>query len=231
MSAPHPSNVIPLRPGHAGQAHLRLPETTILHAVADDDGLAEIAPVAAALALRAGVRQLLVHGDATSRFAQDGLAHVDRFLAIPAGTIAERTAAALTAFESVLVREQPDVVVVTGDDDVMVAAAMAAVKLRIAGARLGSGLRCWDWQLPAEVNRTVIDRLSDTLFTLSDDGTANLRGEGVPDGRIHPVGNTRIDTLRRHERAARDRAAWRALDLDEQSYTLVALQHPESLGA
>src|SRR3954471_7681182 len=229
MNGSRPSNVIPMRPGHAGQAHERLPETTVLHAVADDDGLAEIAPVAAALTLRSGVRQLVVHGGASSRFADEGLAYVDRFLAIPDGTIAERTAAALTAFEAVLVRERPDIVVATGDDDVMVAAAMAAVKLRIAVAHLASGLRCWDWQLPDEVNRTVIDRLSDTLFTFSADAVANLRDEGVPAGRIHLVGNTRIDTLHRHEPAARSRAAWQDLDLVEHAYTLVALQRPDSV--
>jgi UDP-N-acetylglucosamine 2-epimerase (non-hydrolysing) len=112
---------------------------------------------------------------------------------------------------------------------VAVAAAMAAAKAGIAVAHLGSGLRCWDWRLPDEINRTLIDRLSDTLFTFSEEAGANLREEGVPEGRIHAVGNTRIDMLRLYESRARGLAAWKAYGVIAYDYVLVAMQQPGNL--
>ena len=147
------------------------------------------------------------------------------------GTPAERTAATLTAFESVLFEEQPDLVLVCGDDDSALAAALAAAKLTIAVAHLGSGMRSWDWTRPEEINRSVIDRLSDTLFTSFAEANDNLAHEGVPTGRVHAVGSTRVDVLRRCEAGARRRAAWRAYGVEEGGYTLVALRRGDALRA
>jgi UDP-N-acetylglucosamine 2-epimerase (non-hydrolysing) len=154
---------------------------------------------------------------------------VHRWLGMGDGTPAERTASMLTAFESVLFEERPDVVLVSGDDEAALAAALAAAKLAIAVAHLGSGMRSWDWTLPEEINRAVIDRLSDTLFTYFPEANENLAQEGVPTGRIHRVGNTRIDVLRRYEAVARRRAAWADHGVHEREYTLVALRHAAGL--
>src|SRR4051812_26270157 len=182
MSGPT-SNVIPMRPVRVAS---RSNITTVLHAVADDDGLVEITPIVAALERRASFRQVVVHaGRSPDPDLGTKLSSVPRRLNLPDGTHAERTAAALIAFERVLIEERPDILVLAGDDDVAVAAAMVASKSGLAVAHLDSGLRCWDWRLPDEINRTVIDRLSDTLFTFSDEAVSNLREEGVPEGRIH----------------------------------------------
>lgn len=229
--AGHAANVIPMptRPANAANHHAR---TTVLHAVADEDGLVEVAPIVAALDRRACFRQLVAHvaeGPTSTSNGSPGLTGVHRRLEVGPGTHAERTAAMLVVFERMLIEERPDVVVVAGEDDAALAAAVAAAKLEMAVAHLSAGMRSWDWTLPEEINRSVIDRLSDLLFTSSADATANLRQEGVPDGRIYAVGNARIDMLRRSESGARARRAWREHGVDERGYVLVALQHPASV--
>jgi UDP-N-acetylglucosamine 2-epimerase (non-hydrolysing) len=211
----------------------RVTPTTVLHAIGDDDRLIEVAPVIAALDRRSVFRQIVVHAGARAERppTEDELPGVHRWLGMGGGTPAERTAAMLTAFESVLFEEQPDLVLVSGDDEAALAAALAAAKLAIAVAHLGSGLRSWDWTLPEEINRSVIDRLSDTLFTYCPDAGDNLVQEGIPSGRIIGVGNTRIDVLRRYETLARKRASWSAYGAREREYTLVTLRRPEALRA
>jgi UDP-N-acetylglucosamine 2-epimerase (non-hydrolysing) len=230
MAARPASNVISIRRGRLGAPAALDPCTTVLHAVACDDDLVEIAPVVAALDRRPSFRQIVVHAGADAGIdAAATLVRIDRRLGIADGSHAERTGAALIAFEALLLELHPQIVVAAAHDDLVVAAAMAAAKQHIAVARLGAGLRCHDWSLPDEVNRTVIDRLSDTLFTVSDDAADNLAGEGVPDGRIHFVGNTRVDVLRRLETRARALSAWERHGATAHAYTIVALQRPESI--
>jgi UDP-N-acetylglucosamine 2-epimerase (non-hydrolysing) len=173
--------------------------------------------------VHAGVEELLT--------GKPELVTIDRRLGIGPGTHAERTAAALIAFEAMLLEERPEIVVVAGDDDLTVAATMAAAKQHIAVAHLGAGLRGHDWTLPDEINRVLVDRLSDTLFTHSEDAAANLRAEGVPDSRIHFVGNPRVDVLRRWEPRARALAAWESYGARRHEYTFVTLQRPETFEA
>jgi UDP-N-acetylglucosamine 2-epimerase (non-hydrolysing) len=230
MSVGSPTNVVPLRPTRPDGPDGRPSRTTVLHVVASSDDLIEIAPVVAALDRRPSFRQVVVHAEADPGLLLPiklGGAH--HRLDIAAGSQAERTAAALVSFDALLREESPGIVVVAGDDDFALAAALAAAKQQIAIARLGSGRRCWDWTLTDEVNRTLIDRLADTLFTVSDDAGVNLLGEGVPDGRIHFVGNTRIDMLRSLEQRARSLAVWFAHGAVEHGYTLVALERPDSV--
>jgi UDP-N-acetylglucosamine 2-epimerase (non-hydrolysing) len=217
-----------MRPAQSGR---RMTPTAVLHAIADDDRLVEVAPVIAALERRGVFRQIAVHAGARPEQTpfETELTCVHRWLGMGGGTPAERTAAMLTAFESVLFEEQPDLVLVSGDDEAALAAALAAAKLAIAVAHLGSGMRSWDWTLAEEINRTVIDRLSDTLFTYCREAEDNLAQEGIPSGRIIGVGNTRIDVLRRYETVARKRATWSEYGAREREYTLVTLRRPETL--
>src|SRR3954469_25504725 len=105
------SNVIPMRPGRPAPSPTA---TTVLHAVADDAGLVEVASVVAAIERRAAFRQLVVHaGDAPERLGAK-LPGVHHQIDVPAGTPAERTAAALTGYEALLLEHQPDIVLVAG---------------------------------------------------------------------------------------------------------------------
>jgi len=224
------SNVVPLRAAYSVTRDPVKSPTTVLHVVASDEELVEVASVITALDRRPAFRQILVYGgDNVEVLRGTKLARVHHRIDTRTGSQAQRTATALVAMDALLREEQPEVVMVAGDDELVLAAATTSAKQQIAVARLGAGHRCWDWTLTDEINRTVIDRLADSLFTASADAGTNLRDEGVPDGRIHFVGNTGIDTLRRYEADALTRAAWKDYGAEKQAYTLVTLERPESM--
>ncbi len=123
-------------------------------------------------------------------------------LGIGSGSHAVQTGQILIKMEDVLLRERPDVLVVVGDVNSTIAAAMAASKLQIPVAHVESGLRSHDRSMPEEINRLLTDAISDHLFTTEESGNANLRREGVPEEKIHFVGNVMIDTLVLHRQKA-----------------------------
>ena len=116
-------------------------------------------------------------------------------LAVGAGSHAEQTARVMLALEPVLEERKPDVVLVYGDVNSTVAAALVCSKLGIRVGHVEAGLRSHDRTMPEEINRLLTDQLSDFLFTPSADGDENLLHEGVDSTRIHRVGNVMIDTL------------------------------------
>lgn len=150
----------------------------------------------------------------------------DVFLGVGSGTHAEQTARALVEIERVLVDRRPALVVVSGDVNSTLAGALAAVKLHIPVAHLEAGLRSFDWRMPEEHNRRLADHLSSVLLVHSDGARENLLQEGITDG-VHLVGNTMIDSLRVHLRAARATRTWEQLGLDAGGYGLVTLHRPE----
>jgi len=95
----------------------------------------------------------------------------------------------------VVLEHKPDIVLVYGDVNSTVAAALVCSKLGVRVAHVEAGLRSFDRRMPEEINRLITDQLADMLFTPSDDGDANLLREGIPAERIHLVGNVMIDTL------------------------------------
>jgi UDP-N-acetylglucosamine 2-epimerase (non-hydrolysing) len=98
-------------------------------------------------------------------------------------------------FEPVVLEKKPDIVLVYGDVNSTIAAALVCSKLLIPVAHVEAGLRSFDREMPEEINRILTDRLADLLFTPSEDGDANLHREGVAPERIHNVGNVMIDSL------------------------------------
>jgi UDP-N-acetylglucosamine 2-epimerase (non-hydrolysing) len=109
----------------------------------------------------------------------------------------------MMAFEPVLQRERPDLVLVVGDVNSTLACTIAAKKLNIAVAHVEAGLRSGDMTMPEEINRKVTDCIADYLFTSEPSANENLSAEGIQAGRIYFVGNVMIDTLFGHrERAA-----------------------------
>jgi len=154
---------------------------------------------------------------------------VDHFLGVGSGPHGEQTAKVLTAFERILLDIRPAAVVVAGDVNSTLACALAAAKLGIAVAHVESGLRSGDWTMPEEINRVLTDRLSDLLFTHSPEALDNLASEGIGPHRVHYVGNTMIDSLRRCDKRARGRSAWKHLELAEREYVLVTLHRPSNV--
>lgn len=156
----------------------------------------------AALSAREGVEQLLVHtgqhyDDKMSDifFRQLGIPKPDVNLGVGSGAHGRQTAAVMIALEELFEERRPAMVVVYGDVNSTVAAALVASKMGIAIAHVEAGLRSFDMTMPEEINRLVTDRLSDLLLTTSVDAVAHLGNEGVDPAKIHLVGNPMIDTL------------------------------------
>jgi UDP-N-acetylglucosamine 2-epimerase (non-hydrolysing) len=210
----------------------------ILHVVGARPNFMKIAPVMEALARGGGVTQRLVHTGqhydekmAGIFFEQLGLPRPDRDLEIGSGTQAEQTAAVMVKFEKVLDEERPDVVVVVGDVNSTLAAALVAAKGGVPVAHVEAGLRSFDRSMPEEINRMVTDRLAQILLTPSRDADENLRKEGVEEGRIHFVGNVMIDTLLRHRAHAPWDEVSERLSLGERSYSVLTLHRPANVDA
>jgi UDP-N-acetylglucosamine 2-epimerase (non-hydrolysing) len=173
----------------------------VLHITGARPNFPKAAPVLRALD-HLGVPQRLLHtgqhyGEQMFEvfFRQLGLPEPDINLGVGSGTHARQTAAIMTGIEDVLTERRPALVVVYGDVNSTVAAALVAAKLQIRVAHVEAGLRSFDATMPEEVNRLVTDRLSDLLLATSADAVAHLGNEGVPADRIHLVGNPMIDTL------------------------------------
>ena len=111
--------------------------------------------------------------------------------------------------------------------------ALAAAKLGIPVAHVESGLRSVDWTMPEEINRVLTDRLSELLFTHSPDANDEPASpRASPRSRIHFVGNTMIDSLRRFEQCGRrTRQVWATLGAERGDYALVTLHRPSNVDA
>lgn len=150
----------------------------------------------------------------------------DHLLGIGSGTHGAQTARALERLERVMLDDRPDIVVVPGDVNSTLAAALAAAKLGIPVAHIESGLRSFDWTMPEEINRVIVDRLSRWCFTHSPEAEDNLMREGVPGHCVFPVGNTMIDSLVRVSPRVRQSMVHRRLALPGEGYLLVTLHRP-----
>jgi UDP-N-acetylglucosamine 2-epimerase (non-hydrolysing) len=155
-----------------------------------------------------------------------GVPAPDHMLEVGSGTHAAQTARTMERLEPVLVEERPDLVVVPGDVNSTLAAALTAVKVGIPIAHIESGLRSFDLTMPEEVNRIVADRFAAYLFLHSEEATENLRAEGIAEERMQMVGNTMIDTLVALEGRFREAGAAAGLGLEPGSYALVTLHRP-----
>lgn len=160
------------------------------------------ASVIHSLRQRSEIKQTIVHTgqhyDASMSdvfFSQLEIPAPDVNLGVGSGTHAKQTAEIMMRLEPVILELKPDIVVVYGDVNSTVAAALVCSKLRVTVAHVEAGLRSFDWTMPEEINRVVTDRLADHLFTPSEDADANLQHEGLSAEKIHRVGNVMIDSL------------------------------------
>jgi UDP-N-acetylglucosamine 2-epimerase (non-hydrolysing) len=128
--------------------------------------------------------------------------------------------------EPVLIDEAPDLVLVPGDVNSTLATALTAVKMGISVGHIESGLRSFDRTMPEEVNRIVADEFSEHLFLHSEEAIENLRAEGIPEERMHFVGNTMIDTLLALEDRFRSAGAAARLGVEVGEFVLVTLHRP-----
>jgi UDP-N-acetylglucosamine 2-epimerase (non-hydrolysing) len=201
----------------------------VVHVVGARPNYMKVAPVYEALEQRGNVEQRLIHTgqhyDALMKdvfFAELPLPRPH--VALDAQTLED----ALKGLDDLLGELRPALVVVPGDVNSTLAAAVAARKHGLTVCHIESGLRSGDWDMPEERNRVIADHLSRLLLTYSEQADENLKQEGIPNERqtIERVGNTMIDTLRANEAEARALEAWRQYGLESGNYVLVTLHRP-----
>lgn len=142
----------------------------------------------------------------------------DIYLGVGSGTHAEQTGKVMIEFEKVLFKEKADLVIVVGDVNSTLAAALAAVKLHIPVAHVEAGLRSFDREMPEEINRVLTDAISDYLFTPSPDADENLIKEGIPGEKIYLVGDVMVDSLLYNKEKAKKSKILTKLGLIENSH-------------
>ncbi len=207
----------------------------VMHVVGARPNFMKVAPVRIALAGNAGVKQILVHtGQHYDTFMSDvffeqlGIPEPDHNLGVGSASHAQQTAQIMQHLEPVLLEQRPDIVLVYGDVNSTVAAALVCSKLLIPLGHVEAGLRSFDRTMPEEINRILTDRVADYLFTPSRDGNENLIKEGVPTDKIHLVGNVMIDTLIRLLPHAWPPELLKQLALNGRPYALVTLHRPSN---
>jgi UDP-N-acetylglucosamine 2-epimerase (non-hydrolysing) len=207
---------------------------TVLSVVGTRPNFMKTAPVIAALQRRPeAFRHVLVHtgqhyDDAMSRvfFEELGVGAPDFMLDVGSGSHAAQTARVMERLEPVLLDVAPDVVLVPGDVNSTLAAAIVAAKLLIPLGHIEAGLRSFDRTMPEEINRVLCDQVADLLFTHSPEAADHLAREGVARERIHPVGNTMIDTLVAMRARIEGLDAPAANGLEPGRYLVVTLHRP-----
>ncbi len=206
----------------------------LLHVVGTRPNFVKMAPVIAALRrIDPDGSHVLVHtGQHYDRLMsgifleQLGVPEPDHMLGVGSGTHAAQLAGILEAIAPVLEAEDPDLVIVPGDVNSTLAAALACAHLQVPLAHVEAGLRSYDRSMPEEVNRVLTDQVSDLLFTHSPEAEGNLTAEGIDPARIRLVGNTMIDSLVALEGGFRNRGTCSDHDLEPGSYLLVTLHRP-----
>jgi UDP-N-acetylglucosamine 2-epimerase (non-hydrolysing) len=200
----------------------------------------KIAPIIRAIESRAAeggpLRYRLVHTgqhyDARMSgdfFTQLGIPEPAVNLEVGSGTQAEQTAAIMTRYEALLQRDRSALCLVVGDVTSTMACAITAQKMHVPVAHVEAGIRSGDWRMPEEINRMVTDAITNWFFTTSEVANGNLRRAGVPDERIHFVGNTMIDTLLTNLQRLRPPAFWQEVGLAAGEYFVLTLHRPANV--
>ena len=219
----------------------------------------KIAPLYHALKSKKWAQPVIVHTgqhydlNMSDVFFEDlGIPEPDVHLGVGSGTHAEQTGQVMMAYEKVLIKDKPDLVVVVGDVNSTMAATVAAVKINYGNskakksadhelsvvsyelgrplvAHLEAGLRSFDRSMPEEINRRVTDALADILWTPSADADENLIREGVSKDKIRLVGNIMIDSLEMLRDRIQTQAAFGEFGLKQQDYGLVTLHRPSNV--
>jgi UDP-N-acetylglucosamine 2-epimerase (non-hydrolysing) len=147
-------------------------------------------------------------------------------LGVGSGSHAQQTARIMTAFEKVLIKEKPNLVLVVGDVNSTLACSIVSAKLKMPVAHVEAGLRSYDRKMPEEINRIVTDSLSDYLFTTCEDANQNLAKEGISKDKVFFVGNTMIDTLEHLLDKVKEGEYWKRF---KKPYLLLTLHRPSNV--
>jgi UDP-GlcNAc3NAcA epimerase len=192
-------------------------------------------PVSIALAA-AGCRETLLHtGQHYDRnmsdvfFAELALPDPHIHLGTGSGSHAQQTAAMLTGIEREIQARKPDGVLVYGDTNSTLAGALAAVKLHLPVFHIEAGLRSFNWRMPEEINRILVDRISRLLFTPTIAASRNLLQEGRKEDCVRLVGDVMLDAIHIYfDKASQHSRILSDLGLVPKSYVLVTIHRAEN---
>lgn len=208
----------------------------IINIVGARPNLIKIAPLVEEMKKHSSINQILLHtgqhyDEKMSQvfFNQLEIPRPDIYLGVGSGSHAEQIAKIMPAFEQILIKEAPDLILVVGDVNSTLACSITASKLCIPVAHVEAGLRSFDRTMPEEINRIITDTLSDFLFTTSRDANENLIKEGISPEKIFFVGNVMIDTLKRHREKAEQFHTPNQLGLIPGEYALLTLHRPSNV--
>jgi UDP-N-acetylglucosamine 2-epimerase (non-hydrolysing) len=213
----------------------------ILSVVGARPNFMKIAPLVEEFQKFDGIEHRLVHSGqhydellSGNFFSDLGLPAPDVNLQCGSGSHAAQTADVMKRLEPVLLNFKPEMVLVVGDVNSTLAAALTAVKLEIPVAHIEAGLRSFDMTMPEEINRKLTDAISTLLFVTEQSGVDNLKREGVAEDKIFLVGNVMIDCLLRHRKLAAKSPILGQLDLRRNgrpcsTYAVLTLHRPSNV--
>jgi UDP-N-acetylglucosamine 2-epimerase (non-hydrolysing) len=154
----------------------------------------------------------------------------DHNLGVGSGSQSAQTGAMIVAIESVLLDEQPELVLVQGDTNSVLAGAIAASKLDCEVGHVEAGLRSFDRSMPEEINRVLADHAADYRFAPTEQAASYLREEGISDEQIHVTGNTIVDAVTGYRDLAAEKSdVLEALDIDAGEFCLLTAHRAENV--
>ena len=153
----------------------------------------------------------------------------DIYLNVGSDSHAAQIAKIMLAFEKVVLREKPDLVIVVGDVNSTLACSLVASKLHVKIAHIEAGLRSFDNSMPEEINRKLTDSLSDFLFVSEESGLRNLKREGIDPKKVYFVGNIMIDTLIKSNIKYQKSKILNKLGLKPKTYSVLTLHRPSNV--
>lgn len=216
-----------------GKQHVKI---KVLNIVGARPNFMKIAPIHRLMEASQRFEPILVHtgqhyDEKMSRifFRDLGLPQPDVYLGVGSGTHSQQTGAIMIELEKIMLEVKPELVLVVGDVNSTMAAALVTSKLHILLAHVEAGLRSFDRSMPEEINRIVTDSLTDFLFITEASGRDNLLNEGVANDKIFFVGNVMIDSLLSHLNKANESDIMQRLKLNRQSYALLTLHRPSNV--
>ena len=196
----------------------------------------KMAPVIRAC-LKKDIEYSVLHTGQHYSYEMDRIFFEDLNLPLPddnldagSGSHAEQTGKIMAGAGRILSAHPPDIVLVQGDTNTVLAGSLAAAKLHIPVGHVEAGLRSFDRRMPEEINRIVADHIADLLFAPTRLARRNLRHEGIDAAKIHVTGNTVVDAVfQNREIARKGTAILHDLGLTPRHYFLVTAHRQENV--
>ena len=161
-------------------------------------------------------------------FEQLKIPEPDYHLGVGSGSHGYQTGEMLKKIEEVLIKEEPELVIVFGDTNSTLAGALAAVKLHIPVAHVEAGLRSFDKRMPEEVNRVLTDHVSNLLFCPTERSVENLKREGITEG-VYLTGDVMVDAVRQNVEIAEESSViLEELGIEPKGYYLATIHRAEN---